>query len=38
MPVLLPLKRDGGVVPDVQVPASDALTTAQRLLRDKLAR
>jgi len=27
-----------GVVPDVKVPASDALTTAQRLLRDKLAR
>jgi len=25
-----------GVVPDVRVPASEALTTAQRLLRDKL--
>jgi len=26
-----------GVVPDVKVPASDALSTAQRLLREKLA-
>ena len=26
-----------GVVPDVKVPASEALTTAQRLLREKLA-
>jgi len=25
-----------GVVPDVKVPASDALSTAQRLLREKL--
>ena len=26
-----------GVVPDAKVPASDALSTAQRLLREKLA-